>query len=445
MKFKLDSQTQSDLGIIHTDSGKSLFDLFNICTSLGGKTLLSKIMLEPLSNKQLIQERIETISYLQSNPAIAYSLDIDKNSLDFIEHYLNYYDYPTTKPSKFRAVEKAILYRLSPNNHYYIIERGIDYTIELANTIYNFFNSLNDDLIPTFLKEARDKVLSIFEIEELDYILTIKELRRLKAIEIANFDYLFRYIHIEKIRYLIDLIYYLDVVINVGRVSEKKGFSYPNILDSKNRKIEAKSLFHPLVKNCVVNDICMDTNSNLLFVTGPNMSGKSTFLKSLGVSAYLAHIGFPVPAQSFSISLLTGIYSTINLRDNLNNNYSHFYSEVKRIKTIAQEMQNESNVLIVFDELFRGTNVKDAYEGSLAIISALAKTNQSFYVISTHIIEVADQLKDNNIKFVCLETSSEDGHPKYTYKLNNGISDERLGMHIIKRERIIEIINNIGL
>lgn len=444
MNFKLDSQTLSDLEVFHNLDGRSLFDLFNSCVSIGGKELLTEIMSAPSCDKRFLRNRIESIAYFRTHPGIAAQLDIDRNSLDFIEHYLNYYDYPTRKLSNFRAVEKAIFNKISPSNHYYIIERGIDYTVELLNVLHDFFYQLDETVIPIYLKNIREKVLSIFVKPEFAHALTIKKIRKLKAVEIASFDYLFRYTDNLKIRYLIDLMYYLDVLITVGKVAEKNRFSYPEISDSKEALIEAKNLFHPFVKNCIANDVVMHRKSNLLFVSGPNMSGKSTFLKSIGVSAYLAHIGFPVPAEHFKIGLLTGIYSTINLKDSLNNSYSHFYAEVKRIKDIASEIQKESNVLVIFDELFRGTNVKDAYEGSLAIISALAKTNNSLYVISTHILEVADQLNDKNIKYVYLETLNENGKPQYTYKVKDGTSNERLGMYIIRKEKIIEIINKIG-
>lgn len=444
MKFKLDNQTKEDLEIFRSNGGKSLFELFNCCVSYGGKELLNKIMSEPSADRQFLEERIETIAYFQANAESISTLNIDKNSLDFIEHYLSYHDYPTRKMSKFRAIERALIYKIAPNNDYYILERGIDYTIELLNILYDFFDTLDEASLPEYLKTTREKVLSTFLLKDFAPILTIKNLRKLKATEIAHFDYLFRYTANFQIRFFIELMYYLDVLISVSKIAKKYRFSYPQILSPENKIIEANNLFHPLVKSCVANNVTLNAESNLLFVSGPNMSGKSTFLKSLGLSAYLAHIGFPVPADYFRISLLSGIYSTINLKDNLNSNYSHFYAEVKRIKNIALELKKEKDMLVIFDELFRGTNVKDAYEGSLAIISAFAKSNNSFYVISTHILEIADHLKHKNIKFVYLETLNENGNPKYTYKLKNGISNERLGMYIINKENIIEIISELN-
>lgn len=443
MDYILDKQTSSDLEIFQTSEEKSLYDFFNRCLSYGGKQTLTKIMSKLSTDIDFLNKRIETIRYFHLNPDVASSLIIDKNALDFIEHYLNYGNYPTKKTSKFRAIENALLYKIKPNNDYYIIERGINYTIELLNTLYEFFIQNSDFLKVEYLNITREKIFSIFKQTEFATILKIKSSQKLKAVEIATYDYIFRYTHKFNIRFCIDLIYYLDALIAVCKVEDKHRLCYPDILPSESRTFKANGLFHPLLENAISNDVNMDNKMNFMFITGPNMSGKSTFLKSLGIAAYLAHIGFPVPAEAFSMSILSGIYTTINLKDSLHANYSHFYAEVRRIKEIAQKLTSDDNMLIIFDELFRGTNVKDAFDGSLAIISAFAETNNSFYVVSTHIIEVAEKLNNKNIQFVHLETKNDQEIPVYTYKLKKGISNERLGMYIIKKEKVIEIINNI--
>ena len=99
------------------------------------------------------------------------------------------------------------------------------------------------------------------------------------------------------------------------------------------------------------------------------MAGKSTFLKALGVAIYISHLGFPVPAEKMSTTIYNGIITTINLSDNMNRGYSHFYSEVRRVKEVANKLKEKNRLLVIFDELFRGTNVKDAFDASLLIIT----------------------------------------------------------------------------
>ncbi|MBS1566137.1 MAG: DNA mismatch repair protein, partial [Bacteroidetes bacterium] len=141
-------------------------------------------------------------------------------------------------------------------------------------------------------------------------------------------------------------------------------------------------------------------------------------------------------------SVLDGIYTTINLPDNLGMGASHFYAEVLRVKKMAHELSQGKKLFIVFDELFRGTNVKDAYEATIAITSAFATRTNSLFVISTHIIEAGDVLRKrcSNVRFIYLPTRMNGHQPVYTYKLEEGITDDRHGMVIINNEGILDIL-----
>jgi len=172
------------------------------------------------------------------------------------------------------------------------------------------------------------------------------------------------------------------------------------------------------------------------------MAGKSTFMKSLGIAVYLAHMGFPVAASSMEFAVLDGLFTTINLADNLGLGASHFYAEVLRVKKVAEELNRGRNLLVIFDELFRGTNVKDAYEATIAITGAFASKRNSIFVISTHIIEAGEVLREqcDNIGFVFLPTRMDGHRPVYTYQLERGITDDRHGMVIIRNEGILDIL-----
>lgn len=129
----------------------------------------------------------------------------------------------------------------------------------------------------------------------------------------------------------------------------------------------------------------------------------------------------------------------------MNLGYSHFFAEVKRIKDVARKLETNKNMLVIFDELFRGTNVKDAYDGTLAIASAFSSIDTSFFVISSHIVEVADELKkQHGIMFGFFEVKQQNNATAYTYLLKEGISDLRLGMHIIHQEGLIDLIHKIS-
>jgi len=266
----------------------------------------------------------------------------------------------------------------------------------------------------------------------------------LNALDIARADYLFRNQGYQRLKTLLDIVYQLDVFISVSEVSKIKGYSFPVVNKSGNRLLKLQGLFHPFLDNPVPNNVEFDYYQNICFVTGANMAGKSTFLKSVGIAVYLSQLGFPVPAANMETSVFEGIITTINLADNIHQGNSHFFTEVSRVKYVAKKLALSQNILIIFDELFRGTNVKDAFDASLAIISAFSKLRKSFFIVSTHIVEVANELlKIKNIKFSYMETSFNNEIPSYSYKLRDGITEERLGMWIVKNEGIVEIIEGI--
>jgi DNA mismatch repair ATPase MutS len=128
--------------------------------------------------------------------------------------------------------------------------------------------------------------------------------------------------------------------------------------------------------------------------------------------------------------------------DNLNLGYSHFYAEVLRVKKVAEEVAKGNDLVVIFDELFKGTNVKDAYDATLEVTKEFSTYRNSFFVISTHIIEVGHTLKAdcNNLQFSYLPTIMEGNVPRYPYTLTGGITDDRHGMLIIENEKILDLI-----
>jgi DNA mismatch repair ATPase MutS len=138
------------------------------------------------------------------------------------------------------------------------------------------------------------------------------------------------------------------------------------------------------------------------------------------------------------------MFTTINLADNLNMGYSHFYAEVLRLKKVAEQVARTENLIVIFDELFRGTNVKDAYDATVAVTAAFAEKRNCTFIISTHIIEAGEVLREkcDNINFVYFPTVMNGNKPGYTYQLSAGITNDRHGMMIINNEDIIGIIKS---
>jgi DNA mismatch repair protein MutS len=215
----------------------------------------------------------------------------------------------------------------------------------------------------------------------------------------------------------------------------------PLINAKEKNQLVIEGFFHPFIENPVINQVEFSPDKNVCFITGTNMAGKSSLLKAIGISVYLSQLGFPVPAKYMQTSGFKGLITTINLSDDIDQGHSHFYNEVLRVKHVAEQLNKSNNIFVIFDELFRGTNVKDAKDASLSIISAFAKAKSAFFIISTHIVEVANELSNvDSIDFRYMETVFTESHPLFTYNLRKGITEERLGMWIVENEKIVQTI-----
>ncbi len=442
MEFDADKQTLDDLEIFDAFKREnSVFGIFNHTTTVGGKNRLIDMFSKPFTNIVHIQERVDGIRFFETEWHL---LKWDRQSIDFVEYYLSQGNYPTRKKSYFSAVEDALMYKLKPTEEYYIIERGIGYLVGLLNQLRVFYENIGDDC-PPLIKRYKDHFWQTFTKEEIVSISGAKSLTKIGISKIANYDYMFRYTHRDNVKAILDTVYEYDAFRAVEQTKKERGYVFPTFLSGSETKVEITELYHPFLKHPIANDVSMDMNSNMLFITGPNMAGKSTFLKSFGIAVYLAHMGFPVPAKVMQLSVLLGLSTTINLSDNLDKQQSHFYAEVLRIKDVANKIKEKKRMLVIFDELFRGTNVKDASDGSFAVISAFAEVKTSLFAVSTHISEISERIgRRKNVLFRCFSANNKGGAPEYTYKLENGVTEDRLGMYIIDKEKVIETINSIN-
>lgn len=446
MKFDIDKQTIADLDVYSNNiNAKSIVALFDKTQSFLGKEKIYELLSTPLADYEALKERSETIQFFFENSLFVPKIDTD--SLNFAEYYQKQRRH-TIQPTFATAFFKRVFDKLNSDAQYYLMERGVNTTIDLLRLVDKFTQDLakvkekENIYIPKTLQEQSNKVSEIFTRNGYYKLLNQSKIGR--YISVGKLDYRFRITERRDILYCLDLIHQYDAYSTIAKVAQERGFSFANIYKEENSKIELKGLFHPLLDNAVPNDLSLHADSNVLFLSGPNMAGKSTLLKSLAIAVFLAHAGFPVPASEMHISMLSGLCATINIADDLSSGYSHFYAEVMRVKETALKLKERKNMLVIFDELFRGTNVKDAYDGTAAVIKAFSRVKGAFFVVSTHIVEVGEELKEiKNVKFNYLNIERENGHPTYSYKVKEGISTDRLGLYIIEQEGVIDLINEI--
>ena len=196
--------------------------------------------------------------------------------------------------------------------------------------------------------------------------------------------------------------------------------------------IKSVKMGHPLLGNSVCNDLSMEKGSGILLITGSNMSGKSTLLRTVGINLVLAYAGAPVCAQRFSCSMLR-IYTCMRVSDNLGENISSFYAELLRIKQIVSASKTETKIFFLLDEIFKGTNSQDRHAGAKVLIRQLSKAG-AMGMVSTHDLELGDMEResDRKIRNYHFREYYKNDEIQFDYKLRPGISTTRNAMYLIK-------------
>ena len=436
MEFKIDEQTLNDLELFNQAlDGKSIFSCFNNAYSDGGKACMRKMLESPLTDVNKIRERAEAIRYLGQLP---FFLDIRREELSFIEVYLQQEDVP--QRSMYRLTSRAVKGWLKPDNDCYLRQRAVPYLGRLIRELGTFMDELSAGKVPEMIRDMQQRVKETLAREGMQYLMSQKKDSFWTR---ESLDLYFRGRELDGVRVILDTLYMLDSLRSLGTMAKDEGLTFP-IFTESGRRVRIEGLYHLFLENPVKNDVLFDDQQHLCFLTGPNMAGKSTCMKAFGVAVYLAHCGLPVPAARMELSVFKGLFTTINLSDNLSLGYSHYYNEVARVKYIVEQVRDLQDVVVVFDELFRGTNVKDAYDASCAVIGGLARLKYGVFMISTHIVEVAEFLKPfPSVCFRFFEIDMTTGEPRYTYCLREGVSDERIGMYILKKAGVVDLIKKM--
>ncbi|MDR2906490.1 MAG: DNA mismatch repair protein [Bacteroidales bacterium] len=435
MTFKTDNQTLNDLGIFSHSANESVYVIFNRCRTQGGASILEDMFRSPLADLDRINRRAACIRFFQENPMeFPYNTELFSPA----ESYLSDADARSQLSIEDNTLQRKVNHLIGSDTEFSKIHSGILAVISLINSTQVFLTGIQSKTNAAYISETFAALPS----EIVEAAAKYKHAKKISYAHCVELDRLFRFAFRDDLLRLQQAIYYVDVYYSVAEVAIQRGFVFAKALPADDNILMLKGVHHPRLKNAIGNNLTITKDSNMIFLTGANMAGKSTIMKSIAIALYTAQVGFPVAAEAMEFSVRSGMYTTINLPDNINVGFSHFYSEVMRLKMVAQQVRQDSNLLIIFDELFRGTNVKDAYDATIAVIDAFSAIRKCTFIVSTHIIEAGETLKDKcgNIQFVYMPTVMENGVPRYTYRLTQGVTEDRHGMVIINNEGIVGML-----
>ena len=438
--MEIDKTTLNDLAIFNTEEEFSIFNYIDQTTTSNGKLQLRKNLSTALNSIEAIngvQQTLRLIILKQEQ----WPKQISNGSIMVIERfYDSNIDLIPAGPSTLTAYSYKLLHGPDFSLVKYSVTHCFDFIKGMRLLINNY---LNDDC-PAPLKKILLEAKKICDHDEFKIIDAVKNASELNMPQILQLAHFILYKFKMNMLSLLQIHAQMDAWYGMAMAVKKHGLSFPEFVESAQPFVEANGLYHALLQQPVAYDVLMNRQTNFLFLTGANMAGKSTFIKSVGVAVFLAHIGMAVPAKKMELSLFDGMLSNINVIDNIAKGESYFFNEVQRIKSTIQKVNDGRKWLILIDELFKGTNVQDAMKCSSTVIEGLLKIKNSLFILSTHLYEIAEALKVHpNIRFNYFETTVENDQLIFNYQLRQGISNDRLGYLILKKEGVVKMLEGL--
>ncbi|HWK06604.1 MAG TPA: hypothetical protein VNS58_23375 [Puia sp.] len=444
MKYlKIDEQTISDLSIFGKSGKSSVFDLYNKTSTQGGGAKLEVLFRQPLADEQAINGKAAIYQFFSTQD---YAFPIDSSTIGALAYYLENDDERSQLQIGRQSMGQRFKDMVAADAEQVFVHDGVQAALRLFYKAGEFIRQLESSVTGTAYEPSFTKLAELVNASEFASVrqhTTAKFEAKLSTTVLVELDKQVRFGYREKVLELLDVLYDLDVFISVGQVARKRNFHFAKAMPMNSGALNYKQVYHPHVEGAIANDLYLNNDHNILFLTGANMAGKSTLMKSIGVALYLGHMGFPVAAGKFEFAVRDGIFTSINLADNLSQGASHYYAEVLRVKEVARELSEGKQLFVIFDELFRGTNVKDAYDATIALTTAFCNKSGSQFIISTHIMEGGEVLQKRPlpIKYQYLPTEMKGSVPVYTRVLRDGITADRQGMIIIQNEGILEMLD----
>lgn len=412
----------------------SILELFNFTLNDDAKACLKKMVSTQLQTKEEVITRQQILKGFLANYTVFENYSYSK--IDFRQVYIfleNFTD------KQYLLKKLTLKLKLSKKKHYeyrgkcvqliMLYSRLHNHYIKHIETIHfpedykkdirfidEFFYSLRLNYYENLIRENKFKIKHIVQL-----IQQISDKK--KKLEIDNFQQ----------KYTL-----FEAYISVVKGTQKHKFSFPEITD---KELSLSEFYHPLLAKPIKNSF--SSKSNVILLTGANMSGKSTLLKAIGISVYLGNIGFAIPATTGKLPKYDNISVHINLNDDMLSGYSHFMTEVMNLKNVVTNAGSGASCFAVFDELFRGTNIDDALEISKTTLKGLINFPNSIFFISSHLHQLTEMkdIKDNSITTFYLDCELQNNIPVFTYKLKPGWSDIKIGRILFDRENLNSLLN----
>ncbi|MBX3254759.1 MAG: DNA mismatch repair protein MutS [Chitinophagaceae bacterium] len=438
--MQIDKTTYNDLSVFSAEEEFSVFHKINFTSTNGGKEWLRWMMTEPASDLDKILATQKILKIIIAN-LDKWPKSITNGTMMVIDRFYETAIDPIPSSADFISTR---IYKILHTVDYSLVRYSVTHFRDFILGMHRLAVLANESDAPARLQLFASRIRSLLQHQQLQELLNKPASEKFSIRENLYYGHFFRSGFRSRLDELADIFYQMDAWYSMARAVTEYKLQFPEFVISADPFIKADKIYHILLAKPVAYDIVLSPSSNFLFLTGANMAGKSTFIKSLGVAVYLAHLGMGVPAQRLQLTMFDGVLSNINVADNIVKGESYFFNEVQRIKNTILTINNGKKWLVLMDELFKGTNVQDAMRCSLAVINGLTKIKGSLFVLSTHLYEISEEIKNKgNISFKYFETNVNNDKLEFSYQLKDGVSNDRLGYFILKSEKVVEMLENL--
>ncbi len=428
----IDKTTLYDLSVFDQNEEQSLLHHLNFCKTSNGKLWLEHYLKTTLSSIKEIEERQQLLQHI-IDIHTQWPQTITNGSLLMIEKF--YESQIDSIPSHTDIINSNI-YKIFYAPDFSLLRYSVSHFVDFMQgmfTIYTLFSKENN---PASLDVILQRLKMLLAKPVAQEMIHYKKEQKLTLKTILRFGFFIRHNYKHEAQELIEIYSRLDALYSLATACIHYNYTFPLFTQHIIPHFEAKQLYHPLLHTPVAYDITLTPQQNFLFLTGANMAGKSTFIKAVGVSTYLAHIGMGVPAKELQLNFFDGLISNIHVIDNIIKGESYFFNEVQRIRKTVEQITDGKNWLVLIDELFKGTNVQDAMKCSTTVIEGLLKIHNALFILSTHLYEIGEGLKQyTNIQFRYFETEVKDEQLYFNYVLKRRYQQRQVRLPDIKKRR----------
>ena len=438
--MQVDKTTILDIGLLDNNESIGLASHLDFCKTNGGKAKWMQLITHPLDTKYAIESRQSALKKILAEKAFLDQMKISNGTCLVIDQFYGNSFSPIPKQIGLLG---AYWYRFWNKTDFALIAYSVHHLITFVQAL--------DQWLKVFEPYSNNTELNALiapikkNIKQLDCLNCNVDNLKKDPQAVLELGYFFYYQYKAQLKNLQNHFYVVDVYYSMATAMQEYGFNFPEWVDQSSPMIEFEDAVHPLVTYAVGNNLSLTAESHFLFLTGANMAGKSTFIKTVGLLAYLAHIGMGVPAKKCKLTILDGLITNLTTADNVLKGESYFFNEVQRIKHTLTQVMDRKKYLVLIDELFKGTNIIDAMKCSAKVIEGLQALNQSLCILSTHLYEISEPLKVYpHIQFCYFETAVIDKTLIFNYNLKKGVSQDRLGYLILEREGVVELIERIN-